>query len=308
MTIRHSVVVVTYNQESMIGECLDSILGQSVLPYEVIVADDCSTDGTWNIVQQYITKYPKLIRAIRNERNKGVFGNFNQVIRVATGDFINFVAGDDMLPEGILAAYNAFIEEHNLDCNNSFSIYTNTLVLRPNGSTYTLSNSQVLKVAPERLVLLSSWYVWITGLSRGLLCQLPTIREDIGYKADWLFNIERIRVTETHYYMDVLGYIYREGVGVTNASRKLSLYESRKKTLEIIQSLYPELFDKYINAFLAFETAYLSYQIHPTCSYYWKLVLTRVQVHHLPVGNPYRHNLRILVPYSVKRLIRRLIT
>ena len=52
-----SVIIPMYNMERYIGECLDSILAQTFTDYEVIVVDDCSTDKSCAIVENYIPKF-----------------------------------------------------------------------------------------------------------------------------------------------------------------------------------------------------------------------------------------------------------
>jgi len=111
MKIKHSILVITYNQADLIPYCLDSLLNQGVKPYEVVICDDCSTDNTYEVLQKYKESYPDLIKVYRNEPNLGVFNNINKIKKLATGDFINFVSGDDMLPAGVLEKYSKFIEE-----------------------------------------------------------------------------------------------------------------------------------------------------------------------------------------------------
>ena len=52
-----SIVIPMYNSEKYIGECLDSILAQTLTDYEVIVVDDCSTDNSRAVVQSYLPKF-----------------------------------------------------------------------------------------------------------------------------------------------------------------------------------------------------------------------------------------------------------
>ena len=66
----------TFNQSSFIGEALDSILMQVTdFPFEIIVRDDCSQDGTAQIIEQYVEKFPSIINPIfenENQYSKGV--------------------------------------------------------------------------------------------------------------------------------------------------------------------------------------------------------------------------------------------
>ena len=60
-----SVCVRTYNQERFVSEALDSVLMQKTsFPFEIIVSDDCSKDGTRDVLREYQTKYPDRIRLI----------------------------------------------------------------------------------------------------------------------------------------------------------------------------------------------------------------------------------------------------
>ena len=67
-----SVCVITFNHKHYIKRCLDSILNQEVkFDFEVIIGDDCSTDGTRNIVQEYAKNYPEIIKLRLQGQNSG---------------------------------------------------------------------------------------------------------------------------------------------------------------------------------------------------------------------------------------------
>lgn len=63
-----SIVICTYNGAKFLGEQLDSIVSQSLSPYEVIAQDDGSSDGTWNILLKYAERYP-YIKVYKNPNN-----------------------------------------------------------------------------------------------------------------------------------------------------------------------------------------------------------------------------------------------
>lgn len=67
-----SVCVITYNQKEYIRQCLQSIVDQETdFDFEVIVGDDCSTDGTRAIVQEFARRYPKVVKPIFSEEYWG---------------------------------------------------------------------------------------------------------------------------------------------------------------------------------------------------------------------------------------------
>lgn len=90
-----SVFVVTYNQEKYIRECLDSILMQKVdFEYEVIIGEDCSTDSTPQICDEYAVKYP-FIHVFHHPKNIGLVKNWEFVLNRCTGEYVAMLEGDD---------------------------------------------------------------------------------------------------------------------------------------------------------------------------------------------------------------------
>ena len=91
-----SVIVVTYNQERTIGRTLDSILSQQTdADYEIVIGDDCSTDGTEAVCRDYAARYPGRIRYLRRERNLGLVANYYDCIANSRGRYLADCAGDD---------------------------------------------------------------------------------------------------------------------------------------------------------------------------------------------------------------------
>ena len=115
-----SVVICTYNGERYLREQLDSILAQTYPVFEVVVQDDCSTDGTVEIVQQYVDRDPR-IKLFRLERNSGAGVCRNRSIQEAQGRFIAFCDSDDCWKPEKLERQLAFMEKMN--CALSYTAY-----------------------------------------------------------------------------------------------------------------------------------------------------------------------------------------
>lgn len=91
-----SVIVATYNQEKTIGRTLDSILMQRChQPIEIVIGEDCSTDGTLAICQSYAERYPQQIRILANNPNKGTQDNYFDCLLACKGTYVADCAGDD---------------------------------------------------------------------------------------------------------------------------------------------------------------------------------------------------------------------
>lgn len=111
-----TVVIPCYNEKSYINECLDSVLAQEGVDLELIVVDDWSNDGTFELLEQRV-KQDARIKLYRNEQNTGspVAGR-NLGIELAKGDWVAMVDADDkLLDDGFLQRIVAMMENSKAD-------------------------------------------------------------------------------------------------------------------------------------------------------------------------------------------------
>lgn len=91
-----SVCIITYNHKAFIREAVEGVLMQKVnFSIEIIIADDCSTDGTTEIILQYKKKYPNLIKLILQPENVGPAQNWIELITEPKSKYIAYFEGDD---------------------------------------------------------------------------------------------------------------------------------------------------------------------------------------------------------------------
>lgn len=94
--IKISVVVITYNQQETIGQTLDSILAQKGdFDLELVIGEDCSSDDTLAICQDYAQRYPQQIKLFSGPKNLGITANYFRTLQACTGKYIADIAGDD---------------------------------------------------------------------------------------------------------------------------------------------------------------------------------------------------------------------
>lgn len=103
-------MIPVYNAKDFIVECLDSILYQDYKNLELVVSDDCSTDGTQEVLKEYIDN--KRIRLLLNEKNQGITDNCNQALSYCSGKYVCFFAGDDVMLPNKISAQVALLEKH----------------------------------------------------------------------------------------------------------------------------------------------------------------------------------------------------
>lgn len=99
-----TVITITYNSSQYVQKAIESVLNQTYSKIEYIIGDDCSTDNTWLLIQKY---NDTRIKAYRNEFNYKEYPNRNKAIKMASGKYILFIDGDDVIyPHAI----NVFVE------------------------------------------------------------------------------------------------------------------------------------------------------------------------------------------------------
>ena len=99
MTQNHplvSVHLLTYNHAKFIRQSIESVVNQKTnFPFEIIIGDDCSTDGTSLIVDEYSLKYPELIKVVRGKTNEGPQPNSIRILENCKGKYMAALEGDD---------------------------------------------------------------------------------------------------------------------------------------------------------------------------------------------------------------------
>lgn len=108
-----SICVITYNSSATVLETLESIRLQTYENIELIISDDCSTDNTLQICEQWLTENNERFvssRLITVDENTGIPANCNRAVKYAKGEWIKIIAGDDILVhdglENFLRHYN----------------------------------------------------------------------------------------------------------------------------------------------------------------------------------------------------------
>ena len=141
-----SVCCITYNQVFYIRQCLDGFLMQKTnFKFEVIIHDDCSTDGTTDVIREYVEKYPDLIKPIFQERNqyqngcKRILATF--VYPKAQGKYIALCEGDDYWTDPLKLQKQFDVLESHKECSICFCKINKILKDgTPTGETFPMSN------------------------------------------------------------------------------------------------------------------------------------------------------------------------
>lgn len=107
-----SVIMSVYNAQDTLRESIDSILAQTYTDWEFIICNDCSTDGTQDILESYQTAYPDKFLLLRNEENKRLAYSLNRCLEKATGYYVARMDGDDLSVPERFEKQVAFLQSH----------------------------------------------------------------------------------------------------------------------------------------------------------------------------------------------------
>lgn len=224
-----NVIVITYNQEKYIGRALDSILCQKDYGLKnIIVVDDCSTDGNWRELSKYAEKYPTIVKAYRNEQNLGIMANIEKSAKLkGDADLYCRCSGDDALCDGWFKAIQDYLAKEDVDIQDSFFILGDYKTIQPDGKECVFSQRKLLKQhVPLKMKFLRGV---IPGRSSILSKKLFDSYEPVIYNkglnlSETHYDIQKYLHANNYYYIPYVGSIYYMRIGV---ARSLSLIKEK---------------------------------------------------------------------------------
>lgn len=177
-----SLVLLSYNQERFIREAVKSAINQDYSNLEILISDDCSTDGTFNEINAVVVEYESAhhIKINKNPRNMGLVKHFNQAISSATGEIIVLAAGDDIsLPQRVSKTVTMLLSSPDA----TFASFTD-IVIDENGVA--LSKAKKIKKSRIQKISLSDYIGGtaqkLSGASRGFRRCIYDVFGDLNEK------------------------------------------------------------------------------------------------------------------------------
>lgn len=237
-----SVAIITFNQKHFLKECLESILAQSYKNIEIVVADDCSSDGTQDMLREYNEKYPGKFTLCLADKNQGITANSNLANDACKGDYIAWMGGDDlMLPEKI-STQVAFMQK-----NPEVSIcYHDLEVFKSQTNKRMHLLSEVAKPHSGGIDKLIRFGCFIGAASAMVRNSddLPSFDVRLPIASDWLYWIRCLgKNGKVQYISKVLGRYRRHANNITSSYKSVenSALQDHFITCAILKSEYPKL-------------------------------------------------------------------
>jgi glycosyltransferase involved in cell wall biosynthesis len=203
-----SVVVLCYNLEAYIGECLESVLTQKLnVSFDVIVSDDGSVDSSVSVIEVIRRRYPDVIKLITHPRNVGYSQNFADAISHATGEYIACIDGDDLMLPGKLARQFEFLEtqrEFGMVVHKMRAV--NALTMEP--VDFPLARAKPAVFDTEYLVEQGPFFFTSSAMFRGELRRRYAVDLNLKVVADVANLMQSFHGTHARYLDEEMG-VYR---------------------------------------------------------------------------------------------------
>ncbi len=223
-----SVSLITYNHERYIAQALEGVLMQQTdFDYEIVVGEDCSTDGTREIVREYQARYPEKIRTILPERNLGQGGMriLVETLRAARGEYVARLDGDDYWtsPHKLQRQVD-FLQSSHRECSMCFH---NVLAVHEDGSAppYLYTSADQKRFTDTRDIL---WQCYIAGCSpmfrREVVDALPHWYFDVKF-GDWPLHITAGELGKIGYLDETMGVWRIHGNGFWSGRSRVHQFE-----------------------------------------------------------------------------------
>jgi glycosyltransferase involved in cell wall biosynthesis len=234
-----SVIITSFNHERYIKQCLESILDQKGnFNLEIILGDDCSTDKTSEIIQQYYETYPDTIKMMPQEPNLGITKNLKRCLDACSGVYIAICEGDDYWTDNYkLQKQQEFLDKHR-ECSMCFS----AIVLYNEDTNQFVPHQGQLSLKKQFLTTEDLIKINYIGNFSCCMYRTNSVRMlddrlfDI-YTVDWMFNMAMGELGEIGFLSEPMSvYRIRSGGAWSGKSRLDQLYE---------QSFYIDLYNKY---------------------------------------------------------------
>ena len=236
MSMTISIIIPLYNCRRFIHKCIKSCLNQGFSPseFEVIVVNDCSTDGCENVVRKLAMRHTQ-IRLINHSENKGIDFARMTGFRASSGKYVAFIDNDDWYHKGILSKMVRLAEKKGYDIVDCFSRKVKTFCGVP--FAWKRINDKVRgEICQPRLF--DDYFISFFGKSLLSICVWPKIyRREIIEKSDYSpigtygedlwFNLCVFPNIKKMFILDEIGHNYRFG-GVSSRFRKRT-YDDFKK-------------------------------------------------------------------------------
>ena len=203
-----SVIIPVYNMLHYLAECLNSVVNQTFTDYEIIIVNDGSTDDSQSVIDDYVYRYPELIRAF-TIRNRGLGGARNYGMEKAHGRYFVFVDSDDYIHKDALKHMYEAAKFHNADY-----VITDIISFWEDGKQVHSSSCDFPNINRFEIIKHAAKYGIVAACSKLIDRELfNVIQFPTGFYEDLATTPILLSYAKNIYYLPEGLYFYRQRVG-----------------------------------------------------------------------------------------------
>jgi glycosyltransferase involved in cell wall biosynthesis len=254
-----SVLIATYNQERYIEQAVRGALMQRTsFDYEILVADDCSTDGTREILRALAAEHPNRLRLVLNERNLGMHGNYRNVWMQCRGQYIAVLEGDDYWTDPTkLAKQVAFLDAHPecVLCFHNVVIFSDDESVIGGEALYCPPDLPEICGSED---LLQEMFINSSSvvLRNGVFKEFPALGTDLAL-GDWPLYLWLSSFGKLGYIPEVMSAYRKHGEGLWKRTSPEERIRSVTKMYELAMELFEHKYDAIIRVLIRRWAAYV---------------------------------------------------
>ena len=239
-----SVCIRSYNQERFIADAIDSVLRQeTTFDFEIIISDDCSSDATISIIEDYVKRYPEKVRFIKGTTNVGGPNNLKRVIQASSAKYITCLDGDDYyLSTNKLQKQVDFLESH----AEYSACFHNTMDVNENGEKLGIFNPlDFHQVHDAAEFIREKWFVPIhSAVLRRELIEFPNWYDTV-MNDDYVIHLSVVKHAPYYYMPDVMVAYRHHSNEISVAYKDIELINTQLMTILInMKGSYPSTYEK----------------------------------------------------------------
>jgi len=234
-----SVFILVYNQEQYIKQTIQSILDQKTnFDFNLVIGEDCSTDNTLNILQEFKNKYPDQIKLLSLKKNIGLIHNFVRTLKECDGKYIAICDGDDFWIDTSKLQKQVDFLEKNIDYS---IVFTNKTNLLGDGSLVKKEEKKP-EISDFRDLVKGNYIASVTVLIRNKVSDFKIPDWFLKYPyGDWPLYLMTVNDGSKIKHLDIITAVYRSDIGISSKIRK-KISTITIVNLNILKDMYNDVF------------------------------------------------------------------
>ncbi|MEM1370121.1 MAG: glycosyltransferase family 2 protein [Cyanobacteria bacterium P01_H01_bin.15] len=228
-----TVCISSFNHRQYVGNAIESVLRQTLRPTQIIVVDDCSTDGSAEIIAGYAAKYPELILPIYHEKNRGVASARVSALQKVRTQYVTYLDSDDeYLPEKLEQEIKLLQQEEGVQF-----AFSNYYLIDESGQRQEtwLSSEDLLNNLFERILACDFPYKspFRYELVDFKFLQMVGFHNlDLKTHSDWELKVRLVRQGSAAFTLQPLS-VYRRHANTVSSSAAINRYRSVRQIYSI---------------------------------------------------------------------------